>query len=87
MYDLLPEEDESEELNTAPVQPKKTDEVTKEDDSLVKSSLKKKKKKKSSEKKKKKKKRHLSTSSSDVSLLNLCLISDNWIILNQYCMF
>lgn len=68
VYDLLPEEDDYEE-KIAPIQSEKTD-VTSQDPISTKSSSKKKKKKKSSEsKKKKKRKRHLSTSSSNVSLI------------------
>lgn len=67
MYDLLPDEDETEELNIVPVQSITSDMII-EDHLSTKSNLKKKKKKKSSEpKKKKKRKRHLSTSSSNVS--------------------
>lgn len=69
VYDLLPEEDETEELNVAPVIQPKTSDVTNENVSSTKSRMKKKKKKKSSEsKKKKKRKRNVSTSSSNVSL-------------------
>jgi len=67
IYDLLPEDDETEVLNIVPIKSEKS-EVTNKDISTNEKNKKKKKKKKSSEsKKKKKRKRHLSTVSSNVS--------------------
>ncbi|KAL5244644.1 hypothetical protein ACI65C_012054 [Semiaphis heraclei] len=68
IYDLLPEDDETEVLHIAPIQSEKSEEINKDVLSTNEKNKKKKKKKKSSEsKKKKKRKRHLSTSSSNSS--------------------
>jgi len=64
IYDLLPEDDETEVLHIAPIQSEKSEEMNKDVLSANEKNKKKKKKKKSSEsKKKKKRERHLSTSS------------------------
>ncbi|XP_025197483.1 nucleolar protein of 40 kDa-like [Melanaphis sacchari] len=68
VYDLLPEDDETEVLDIAPIQSEKSEVINKDVLPTNEKSKKKKKKKKSSEsKKKKKRKRHLSTSSSNSS--------------------
>lgn len=68
VYDLLPEDVETETLHVVPIQSEKSEVINKDVLSTNEKNKKKKKKKKSSEsKKKKKRKRHLSTSSSNVS--------------------
>jgi len=68
IYDLLPEDDETEVSHIVPIQSEKSEVMNKDNLSTNEKNKKKKKKKKSSEsKKKKKRKRHLSTSSSNVS--------------------
>ncbi|XP_026813599.1 nucleolar protein of 40 kDa-like [Rhopalosiphum maidis] len=68
IYDLLPDDDETEVLHVAPNQSEKSEAINKDVLSTNEKIKKKKKKKKSSEsKKKKKRKRHLSTSSSNSS--------------------
>ncbi|CAI6350587.1 unnamed protein product [Macrosiphum euphorbiae] len=68
IYDLLPEDDETEILHIVPIQSEKSEVTNKDILSTNEKNKKKKKKKKSSEsKKKKKRKRHLSTSSSNSS--------------------
>ncbi|XP_060862210.1 zinc finger CCHC domain-containing protein 17-like [Metopolophium dirhodum] len=68
IYDLLPEDDETEVLHIVPIQSEKSEVTNKDILSTNEKNKKKKKKKKSSElKKKKKRKRHLSTSSSNSS--------------------
>ncbi|XP_001946838.1 nucleolar protein of 40 kDa [Acyrthosiphon pisum] len=68
IYDLLPEDDETEVLPIVPIQSEKSEVTNKDILSTNEKNKKKKKKKKSSEsKKKKKRKRHLSTSSSNIS--------------------
>lgn len=73
---MLPEDDETEVLQIAPIQSEKSEVTNKDILSTDEKGKRKKKKKKSSEsKKKKKRKRHLSSSSSNVSLKFIVALS------------